>query len=172
MRYQPRHLQQIFNKSPETIRQWSLEFARFLSVDANPSTGHRRYTDDDLGVLAYVNLRKGEGATLDQITVELANGQRARPPQEPSAIVAADERGELLILQAQLEQAQGVIAELRQAVADARSRADRAEGALSHSDSLHAAEVGRLERRLDEREQTIRELYRHIARLEAAQDDE
>lgn len=172
MKYQPRHLQQLFNKSPETIRQWSIDYGAYLSIDANPSTGHRRYTDDDLRVLSYVNYRKSEGATPEQILAELANGQRAEPPQEPSAIVAADERGEMTLLQVQLEQAHGMITHLRSQLDEVRSRADRAEGALRHSDELHAAEVARLERRLDDKEQLIRDLYRQLARFEAAQDDE
>lgn len=61
---------------------------------------------------------------------------------------------------------------LRTQLDDARHRADRAEGALKHSDELHAAEVARLEKRLDDKEQLIWDLYRQLARYEAAQDDE
>lgn len=127
-KYQPKHVQQLFSKSSETIRTWSVDFSAFLSLDANPTSGHRRYTDDDLRVLALVNYRKADGASNETISAELANGQRAEPPREASAIVAADERSELLMLQIQLETAQETMTQLRDQIAKSNTRADRAEG--------------------------------------------
>lgn len=169
MKYQPKHLQQLFNKSPETIRQWSLDFAGFLSVDANPDTGHRRYTDDDLRVFSYVNVRKGEGATPEQINAELAQGQRLEPPQEPSAIVAADERSETILLSIRLEQAQGVISDLQQQLQDTRTERDKALGALENADKLRHEQIDDLRQQLTQANEEIRKLYRELARLEVGQ---
>lgn len=167
IKYQPRHVQQLFSKSPETIRQWSMDFRAYLSVDANPSSGHRRYVDDDLTVFSHINIRKAEGASNDMIAAELANGQRATPPREPSAIVAADERSEVMLLQSQLESAQETISDLQEQIASATTRADRADGAIAYSDSLHRAEIERLERRLSDKEQEIRQLIEQNATLKA-----
>jgi len=169
MKYQPRHLQQLFSKSPETIRQWSLDFARFLSVDANPTSGHRRYTDDDLQVFAYVNIRKGEGAGVDQILAELAQGTRADPPKEPAAIVAADERGEMTLLQVQLEQMRAVSTELRAQLEAVRTERDKALGALENADKLRHEQIDDLRAQMKRKDDQIFDLMRQIARLEAGQ---
>lgn len=128
LKYQPKHVQQIFSKSSETMRSWSQSFASFLSLDANPTSGHRRYNDDDLRVFAYVNIRKAEGASTETINAELANGQRAEPPREVSAIIAADERSELMMLQIQIETLQETTTELRDQLTKAMTAKDRAEG--------------------------------------------
>lgn len=167
MKYQPKHIQQLFSKSPETIRSWGLEFSSFLSLDANPTSGHRRYNDDDLRVFAYVNIRKAEGASNETISAELANGQRAEPPREVSAIVAADERSELMMLQIQLETLQDTNAQLQEQIARATTRADRAEGAVAAIHDMHAAEVERLEKRLTETQAALLQSREEIARLKA-----
>ncbi len=165
MKYQPKHIQQVLGKSAETVRSWSVEFAEFLSAEANPSSGHRRYTDEDLQVLSYVNYRKAEGATQEQIVDELAGGQRADPPQEPAAVVAASERGEITLLHVRLAEAEQRIHDLEQQLAEAQTRADRAEGAIAYSDNLHRAELERVERRLADKEKVIHDLYLEIIQL-------
>jgi DNA-binding transcriptional MerR regulator len=168
MKYQPKHVQALFSKSPETIRSWSVDFSPFLSVDANPTSGgHRRYTDDDLRVFAHINIRKAEAATNEQISAELTNGQRAEPPREVSAIIAADEKSELALI----ETLQETIADLREQVAMANTRADRSEGAIQAVTAVlneaHRAEIERLEKRLADKERGIRELLEENARLKA-----
>lgn len=163
-KYHPKQIQQIFNKSAETVRLWSIEYAAFLSLDANPSSGHRRYTDDDLAVFAHVNVRKGEGATTEQVIAELTNGQRTELPRETLALVVADERSELAILQE-------TVVDLREQITRANTRADRAEGAIqavtAAMNEMHRNEIERLERRLSESEQRARELIEENARLKA-----
>ena len=171
MKYQPKHLQQLFKKSPETIRQWSLEYADFLSVDANPDTGHRRYTDDDLSVLAYVNVRKGEGVDSERIIAELRDGARIDPPQEPSAIVASDERSEVILLNIKLEQAQEALDGLNNQLMEVRTQRDKALGALENADKLRHEQVEDLRQQLTAANEHIRELYKQMARLEVGQDD-
>ena len=172
MKYQPKHVQQLFSKSPETIRLWSLEFAQFLSTDANPGSGggHRRYTDDDLRVFSHINIRKAEGATNESISAELTNGQRATPPRDVVAIIAADEKSEVMLLQNQVIELEVTVSELRESLTWATTRADRAEGAIAYSDGLHRAEIERLEKRLDDKESLIRDLYQQLTRHEAKED--
>lgn len=163
-KYHPKHVQTLFSKSAETVRLWTIEFANFLSLDANPTSGHRRYTDDDLAVVAHIAARKGQGATNEQITAELQNGQRGDPPREALALVVADESSDLEILQE-------TIADLREQVAMANTRADRSEGAIQAVTGVlneaHRNEVERLERRLTDTTQQLIAAREEIARLKA-----
>jgi predicted nucleic acid-binding Zn-ribbon protein len=123
-------------------------------------------------VFSYVNIRKGEGATPEQINAELAQGQRMEPPQEPAAIVAADERSELILLSIKLEQAQETITDLNQQLQDTRTERDKALGALENADTLRREQVDDLRQQLAQANEEIRKLYRDMARLEVGQGDE
>ena len=69
-------LANLLNKSPETIRRWVEEFKAHLSPIANPATGQRRFTDDDVRVLTLVYALKEQGKIYDEIHIALQNGER------------------------------------------------------------------------------------------------
>lgn len=58
--------------SPQTTRRWSKQFAEHLSSDANPPKGaERRFTDDDVRVLAYARDRLKLGLSVAAVLLEI-----------------------------------------------------------------------------------------------------
>lgn len=85
--YSSKHVARLFDTTSETIRVWTIEFARYMSPTAVPDQGrHRRFTDDDLKVLALIAAMKAEGLLFEDIHVALASGQRAEPPITDTAL--------------------------------------------------------------------------------------
>lgn len=81
--------------SGSTLRRWSAEFAPFLSDCAgrpdNSSQGessHRRYTPEDLDVLASVARMLREGLTYRQIAGQLGNNGTSRINTNPDDVSA------------------------------------------------------------------------------------
>ena len=76
MAYTTNDVKTIFNIAPETVRNWTREFARYLSVTANPETGRTRlFTDEDLKVLDLVNTMRNDNKSYEDIHVALAAGE-------------------------------------------------------------------------------------------------
>jgi len=76
-------VQNLFDVSPQTVRNWTKEFEEYLSASATPNEkGSRRfYTVEDLMVFALVVEKTQTGATYEEIRVALKNGERATPPE-------------------------------------------------------------------------------------------
>lgn len=150
--YTNKDISERFGISRETARLWSNQFADYLSPTATPQAGRQRnYTDDDLSVFALVASLKGEGKQNDEISAALASGQRGTVPTVGPVVPRATE---VATLKRQLAQ---VVNELT----DTRELLLKSEG-----------KVELLQQQLADKESTIRQLYREIARLEAAQDDQ
>lgn len=108
MMYTSRHVCMLFGIAPETVRNWSEEFERYLSVTANPGKGrHRNFTADDMRVFALIHELKNQGLTYDDVHGALSNGQRGEPPvlppDEVQALVATDQKQQVAIQLQQLE---------------------------------------------------------------------
>lgn len=163
-----KHIADKYGVSTESARKWAIEFAAYLSPSATPEDGRQRnYDIDDLAVFALVADMKAAGKRAPEIHAALQAGQRG-DVAAPDAIIPRSEAGVNAVrleLVLQREQWERDRAGLEQQIAAERARADRAEGALAHSVEL-------LEKQLADKERAIRELYRELARLEAAHDDE
>jgi len=84
--YTTKHVTQLFSVSHETVKNWSQEFADYLSPTATPPAGTKRvFTDDDLQVFALVSDYKKRGLTYSDAQLALKSGQRGEIP-EPTAI--------------------------------------------------------------------------------------
>lgn len=156
-------ISQKFGVSREAARQWAKEFEMYLSPSATPMPGaQRNYTADDLAVFALVANMKAAGKHTPEIHAALKSGQRGNV--DADSIIPRGDAGvnairlELALAREQWERDR---AGLQQQLADERSRADQQQG-----------KVELLQQQLADKERAIRELYRDIARLEAAQDDE
>ena len=95
MAYTTNDVKTIFNIAPETVRNWTREFARYLSVTANPETGRTRlFTDEDLKVLDLVNTMRNDNKSYEDIHVALAAGERGNgssfSPEEVRALITGD----------------------------------------------------------------------------------
>ena len=119
-----------------TVRSWSTEFQAYLSPSAGKQaggTGQRRYTDGDLATLGHVKRLLAQGWTFEEARRALEGmtpEQRTTPPAPDVAEPPPDASTALALpgLFAALQDAhRGEVAALRDALAEARARAERAE---------------------------------------------
>jgi DNA-binding transcriptional MerR regulator len=158
--YHTSHITRILGVSPQTVRNWSQEFARHLSAAAAPGRGrNRHFTEDDFRALALVAAMKSRSATNDEIHVSLAAGQRGElPPLPPApemqALVMSDHARAIATLQQQRDSAvadlQHVRAENNQLHGTLQAITAQLNAAQDKIDRLNR-EIGRLEGRLSER---------------------
>lgn len=81
MAYTTNDLKTLFNVAPETIRNWTREFARHLSVTANPENGRTRiYGEEDLKIIDLVHQMRNQGHPYEEIHAALDAGQRGAGP--------------------------------------------------------------------------------------------
>lgn len=115
MIYTPEDLRKRFNVAKETLRQWSIEFAPYLSPSATPTDKgkHRLYTDDDLGVLALVAELKDRGVTFDEIHLALKNGQRGDVPDDPDGLALIPQQQQVALIQARVLELQDEVERLK-----------------------------------------------------------
>ncbi len=59
--------------APQTLKNWSEDFASFLSAPGASADGTRRFSDDDRSVLKQVKDCMAAGMTLDETSEELRN---------------------------------------------------------------------------------------------------
>lgn len=74
-------LARTYNVKPNTIRNWSSEFAPFLSPAANPPKGERRrFTDSDAAVIDLIAGMREDDYPYESIRAHLAAGERGQWP--------------------------------------------------------------------------------------------
>ena len=83
--------------SPQTLKNWTKDFAAFLSASSPSADGSRRFTDDDLVVLKQVKDHLAAGSTLEETVEELRNAGYAddleRDAQNSSLTVTSAQQG-------------------------------------------------------------------------------
>lgn len=80
--YSTKQVGGLFQRSHETIRNWSKEFADYLNPKANPGKGYTRsFTDEDIEVFALVAQMKDNGYMYEEIGASLDKGLRGTPPE-------------------------------------------------------------------------------------------
>jgi len=88
----------LFSKSPMTIGRWVDAFGVYLSHTAKSTDStERRFSDDDLRVLALVWMMREQGNEFELITAALATGERADAPQIPASITPAPTGSQLAL---------------------------------------------------------------------------
>lgn len=110
-----RHVADLFNISPSTVKKYSGMYGRFLSNNARPQNGaHRLFDTDDLKVFSFIIQQSKLGERHDNIIMALANGERADlPPQHGDYSLTIDKSEQLTMLQVRINQLQAEIEELR-----------------------------------------------------------
>jgi DNA-binding transcriptional MerR regulator len=161
MSYQSKHLVTLFKIAPETLRQWTLEFKKYLSPTANPGANKQRfYIVEDVQVLGLVSEQKNAGFTYEEIHASLENGSRIDPPNltpdEMAEIVGSDEGNQLAIqvsqLQHKLALSQDALNKAEVRLAEMKTLQEekiRLEVELKSADKYHGAEVSRLQTTID-----------------------
>ena len=143
--YEPKHVQRLFNLSPQTVRNYAAEFEKYFSPRANPGDGrHRAFTHDDVKVFSLIVGMSANKRSFDEIRAALDAGQRGDAPP-----VAPDDMLELA-LSPQARELLSTIDDLAERLAALEAR--------QASKEAEELETARLE---------IRKLERQIGRLEA-----
>lgn len=125
------------NVSDGTIRNWSAEFAAFLSPGSQTAAPGeiRTFTQDDLTILETVAALRRQNLSYGEIGERLANGERieidappidVRPGQETAVTIAAFQ-STLQTYEARIDKQQGEIKELYERLTAAEIRAAAAE---------------------------------------------
>lgn len=114
--YSTKHAQVLFRvASQQTIRNWANEFRMYLSPGAKPGSGTaRRFTEDDMRVLALVAEISSQGKPFDEAHAALAAGQRGElpdlSPEEVDVLMAGEVERQLSL---QLHEAREVAQRLQ-----------------------------------------------------------
>jgi len=147
-----------FNKTTQTVRNWTERFRHHLSPSATAGDGRTRYyIHDDLLVLALVNELREQGLEWDDIDVSLSNGQRgslAEPDmklimQQDAQSQVVSYREALRQLQAAYEAQEHELNTLKNELEDLKSKSIRLEVALEAECQLRSAFID-AERRVQE----------------------
>jgi DNA-binding transcriptional MerR regulator len=165
MKYKARHLRSVFDVSNETIRNWSKEFAKFLSPGANPSgKQHRAYTEEDLSVLTLVAEMRDDGHDFESIHMSLSNGSRGKLPERaPEEIEATSGTKAITLLQSK-------IVGLQQELVSAEERIGELEGIAKQKDQLEMelrferSKTEDLSEQIQELQKEVRQLYEKVGR--------
>lgn len=146
-------IMQIFGISRQSVRQYAIEFAHYLSPGANPQKGSQRNFDrDDLAVYALIQEMKKRGATYEQIHLQLRSGARGDVPVIAPIQASSDNK----------------IAHMERQIAIAHDQIVKLQTDLLRRDAqieVYQQQVERLEKR-------ISELDREIGRLQGRGEDE
>lgn len=106
-------LQNKYGITRQTVTNWVVSFAEFLSPSGNPPPGsRRRFTDDDMRVFEMVAACKKRGMNTDEIVATLASGQRGQLP-EPEDFLPSAPSGAMLALQNRITMLEQLIVEMR-----------------------------------------------------------
>lgn len=102
--YSTKQVADWLNVNPQTVRQYSTEFADYLSESASPPKGHvRRFADSDRELLYAAKQMLDSGMTYDAVRDQLERGvhrlEEYTPPEEepeerpeqPTAMVSVDQ---------------------------------------------------------------------------------
>lgn len=161
MEYQSKELAARWNIVGETLRQWSIEYARHLSDAASPAPGtHRKYTFEDVEVLQLVADMRGKNKSVQEIHDALDKGERGVPEVNPAALIPLEGQKQLAMLYSTIE----------------TLRADKDALEVHLRESLQAGREKEalnnlLTRQLEKAQAEIKALNREIGRLEANKDE-
>jgi DNA-binding transcriptional MerR regulator len=160
MSYTTRDAEAVFKVSSQTIRNWTREFSRYLSVTATPEEGRTRlFTDADMQILELISRMKDEGKQYDEIHAALQGGKRGSLPGVSSEEIRAMVSGEVerrLHLEVQM---------LKRQIELAEERLAEAEQTKDENIRLHA-QLEEANKQVDEFKQQLKESQEALRRLE------
>lgn len=153
--YSTDDISRFFNKSATTVRNRTTEFGRWLSSGVTPTGGqHRRFTDDDLEVLALIAQMKDEGKTYDDIHTSLAERKRGIVPD----ILDAQDVETMRII---LQRYEHTITSLRNDLTEAQARLRP----LEHDVVRLEAQLELTQQQQLETQQALREALKEVGRV-------
>jgi DNA-binding transcriptional MerR regulator len=147
--YTTAHVAQLFTVTHQTVKNWSKEFAAYLSPTATPQEGKKRmFTLDDVRVFALVHDYGKRGFGYDDAHLALRSGQRGELPNTTEVVPTMPP--------ALLTTLREEISSLRLQLRSTETGRDEAQG-----------QVKLLKEQLSDKERQIRELIEENAHLKA-----
>lgn len=132
-----KQLSDFLNVSTETVRGWSIEFARYLSPTATPSAGrHRRFTDNDMRVFTLIAELKNSGLLYEDIHAALTSGQRGDLPTPGALVIRSETGAQLAILEHRIRELETERETLAAQLTEAQTQKARLEGQLIAMNSV------------------------------------
>lgn len=102
--YTTTYVRRLFSVSHQTVKNWAIEFAHYLSPRARPERNKQRFfNEDDLAVFALVASMGREGQRYEAIHVALATGQRGAAPEREPGLAASPLPPHTLVWREELE---------------------------------------------------------------------
>jgi ketosteroid isomerase-like protein len=140
---------QALDISRETLRQWTVTFRSFLSPGANPGgRRERRYTAEDICVLAYIYMERKAASDYETISAQLMQGQRGELSPESKAILSGETSAEIILateqLRLSLQQQTAAVAELQTQLTAAMRTCERQTGQIELLQQMLAAKEDEL----------------------------
>lgn len=165
MVYTTKHVATIYNITVETVRNWSIEFAEYLSNLTRPGKNKNRlFNVSDLEVLSLVAQMKDQGRTYGDIHATLKIGQRGSapdlPPEELQLIASTENELQLAL---QVELLQQMLTQTKADLLAAERRAGEAQALREEKARLE----GTLTEKTRELDETKTELRRARDSIEA-----
>jgi len=147
-------IETMFGVKRQTLSNWCNEFEEYFSPTARPEAGAwRRFDHDDISVINLIRIMRAENKTTEQIHAALRMGTRLYIDTDNALAPVAQHA---IALQQRLQSLENTILDRDNRLEMLKVELHRLEG-----------EKRLLQEQASEREQTIRALYREIARLEA-----
>ncbi len=87
--FSTKQLFSVFNVSHQTIKNWSRDYADFLSPTARPDQNRKRvFTEDDVRVFDLARRMKKQGKFTEDIVAAMGAGERGDLPMMPMELTA------------------------------------------------------------------------------------
>lgn len=146
--YTTQHLEILFGITHTTVKKRAREFAEYLSPTATPPDGkRRRFTEEDIKVLALVDDLHKRGYGWEDAHLALKRGERGEIPLTANAIMPVTPAS----IEERLEME---LTTIRKELEDYKGKYNRASGKIELYEKL-----------LAEKEQRIQELYEQLYEL-------
>jgi DNA-binding transcriptional MerR regulator len=113
--YTTEELATTFHTTPETIRQWAIQFKDHLKPTANPGQNRaRQFTDDDMRTMTLIAELKARKLRPDEIKQAILSGEFREIPESASALGFAD-RGKIARLEDKVNELQLALGDVMKA---------------------------------------------------------
>lgn len=155
----------IYGVVTETVRNWTMEFAEYLSLSAHPGRNKKRtYSLEDMRVLSMVAAMKERNMTNEDIHATLKSGQRGElpdlSPDDVKMIALGDQEKRLAV---QVDQLERTIVQLKKDLALSQEQASQAQQYKEANIKLTTS--------LDHVQKDLEEAKARVQRLENTHDE-
>ena len=139
-----------FDTTAETIRRWSKDFTKFLSVSANDSN-KATYTDEDMEVLTYVQQAYADNQKTEDVIASVGGGARGEWNGElrnHTMEITEQQVGEIYKVRQERDELRVELTDAHKQIAVLQSKVSEVQSMRDEMKDLNR-QIGRLEARLE-----------------------